>query len=179
MIEIKLTYYGNPILRKKAKPVKDFNQDLKDLANAMIKHIVDTGTSVGIAAPQVGHSVRLFITQAPNYDEDKNEWIDGEICVYVNPEIVKKSDEIWDFDEGCLSIPEVYGKVTRFWAITVVYQDLEGKKHTKDLKGYEARVFQHEFDHINGILFVDRIMGKARQVLESQLKEIKEKYKNS
>ncbi|GAB4232905.1 MAG: peptide deformylase [Chlamydiales bacterium] len=177
-MKLPIAYYGNPILRKKGKPVKAFDESLKKLVEDMIE-TMESSDGVGIAAQQIHKALLLFITKAPSYDEEKNDWVEGEIRIFVNAKIIKKSPEVWDFDEGCLSIPKVYDKVPRHWTITLAYQDIEGNSHVEEFTGYPARVVQHEFDHTQGILFVDRVLGKARQALEPKLKEIKQKYSKS
>lgn len=176
MTDLKLAYYGNPILRKKAKPVKTFDDALKAYVKSLIEFVENDDTVGGVAAPQLHRSLRVFVAQPPDYDEETGDWIEGPAKAYINPVIKTKSPEVWDYEEGCISIPKLYAKVPRYWAITVEYQDVDGNFHTEELKGYPARVFQHEYDHLNGVLFIDRIMGKPRQALEPKLREIKEKY---
>ncbi len=174
MSSLPLTYFGNPILRTKGKPVEKIDQEIIDLVHAMEK-TMDDHNGIGLAAPQVGRSLRLFITRAPRQSPD-GEWVEGDFLVFINPIISEPSDESWLREEGCLSIPKVYGNVERPLKITVEAQDLSGKVKKMSYSGLQARVIMHENDHINGVLFVDRMDKKERKALEQQLREIKKKF---
>lgn len=141
---------NNPILRAMSEPVKRFDADLKkfakDLRETMIK-----ARGLGIAAPQVGRNIRVFIAVL-NYKTDNQA-----IVTMVNPEIVAHGKEMETGEEGCLSLPGKYGNVERFKRVTVEFFDLTGGRQVFELSGLNARVVQHENDHINGVLFVDRM----------------------
>lgn len=169
-----LAYYGNPILRKKAAPVKEINDEIRKLVADMIE-TMKAKDGIGIAAPQVHHSLALFVTRAPVMQAD-GEWIEGEIRVFINPKISGVSNEQNCYSEGCLSIPKLYGDVYRPNKITVQAQDLDGNTFVEDFVGFPARVILHENDHINGVLFIDRLEAKERKQIESQLREIKKKF---
>lgn len=172
-----LAYYGNPILRKKAAPVKEINEEIRKLVADMIE-TMNAKDGIGIAAPQVQHSLALFVTRAPIMLAD-GEWEKGEIRVFINPKIVGVSSEQNCYSEGCLSIPKLYGDVYRPNKITVQAQDLNGNTFVEDFVGFPARVILHENDHINGVLFIDRLEAKERKQIESQLREIKKKFSSN
>ena len=159
---LKLRFYGDPVLRKISKAVQ--NGELSETFLKEMSEIMYTQDGVGLAAPQVGISKRFFL-----YD------IGEQLNVVVNPEIFEKSKETEIGQEGCLSIPEVYEDVPRSVKIKVKYQDQHGNFYVKEMTGYEARVFQHELDHLNGKLFIDYLSLIKRRTLKPQLDEIKEK----
>ena len=138
---------GHPILREVAKPIES-NLYLEDLVDSM-KETMDKADGVGLAAPQVGHSIRLFLV------------LDVEtmrIRTFINPEILELSEETCDFEEGCLSIKDVTGTVNRPERVKVKYQDLDMKEHIEEFDGYVARIIQHEYDHLEGKLFTDYLV---------------------
>lgn len=172
-----LSYYGDPVLRKKALPVEEITDEILQLAQDMIE-TMESQDGLGLAAPQVGHSIRLFIICVPekSSEEEDAEMVKGVPEVFINPKLSSPSDETGVFLEGCLSIPKVYGDVVRPMTIHVEAMNLEGEIFERELTDLEARVVMHENDHINGVLFVDRIKGKERKVLEPQLREVKREY---
>src|SRR5262245_22926688 len=150
-----LAYYGNPILRKKADPVESITPEISRLIQDMIAMLDQLGHSVGLAAPQVNVSLSLFVARAPV--EDVAEAYEGiEAKVFINPEILSFGKETWKRGEGCFSIPGVFDEVERPWRIRVKYQDETGKSHEEDFEGMIARVIQHEYDHLQGVLMIDR-----------------------
>lgn len=172
---LKLAYYGDPVLRKKALPIKEINEDIRKLVADMIDTMQGTENGVGLAAPQVHKSLSVFVVQFP----DKNytdKWVPGLIEVFINPKILEVSDEGWFYSEGCLSIPNLYAEVPRPVKVKVQAQDLSGETSIKEFIGYEARMILHENDHLNGVLFIDRIDKEQRQALENDLRAIKKKY---
>ncbi len=143
---------GDEILREKAALVTDINEEIADLAAKMIE-ILDTGIGVGLAGPQVGVKKRIFVTKAP-----------GDIArVFINPEIIFTSQEQGKYEEGCLSIPGIYADVLRPLAVTIQAWNLNGKPFRIDNDDFLARIIQHENDHLNGILFPDRLRDKQRE----------------
>ncbi len=144
----------NPILRQQAVKVKQVDKRLKKLIKDMIKTMLKKD-GVGLAAPQVGVSERLIIL---NFQIDKKEF---RPIALVNPEIVDASITTDTAEEGCLSLPDVFGKVVRFSEVTVRFTDEGGSEHTLQLDKLNARAVQHEIDHLDGILFVDRVKGKG------------------
>ena len=148
----------NPVLRHKTRPVTKFDDDLQKLINDMIETMREAN-GVGLAAPQVDYAYRLTVIESlPHLDDDGNE-IEGsrELFVIVNPEIVWKSRDMVDGIEGCLSIPGYVGEVSRHESIRVRAQDRYGKKIRLRLHGWTSRIFQHEIDHLNGVLYIDKL----------------------
>ncbi len=171
---LKLTYYGDPTLRKKAAPVTEFSAELEQLIRDMTDTMIDK-RGVGIAAPQVGRSLALFITQFP-VDADKEEWEPEPIEVFINPKILEVNDIESVHSEGCLSIPGIYEDVIRPTRIKIRAQNTKGEFFERIYEGYRARVCMHENDHINGVLFIDRLSPKQKKELEPELRKIKKQY---
>ena len=140
------------ILRHKAHKVTDFGPNLQSLADDMVE-TMRVAPGVGLAAPQVGESTRLIVIE---YGDDEDEELPPKLYVMANPEITRTSKETLVGAEGCLSIPGVQGEVERFVAVTVKGLNRHGRPMTVKARGWLARIFQHEIDHLDGILFVDR-----------------------
>jgi len=169
-----LSYYDNKILRKRARPIEEISEEIVQLAKEMIA-IMDQNNGIGLAAPQVGKSLRLFI--AKNYVvEEGGNLVFTTSQVYINPKLSMPSKETVIAEEGCLSIPGIYAEVERPFHICVEAQDLEGKLFIEEAEGLKARIIMHENDHLNGVLFIDRIDADARKRLEPLLQEINRKY---
>lgn len=148
----------NKILRQRTQEVTRFDDELQTLIDNMIETMREA-PGVGLAAPQIGQSLKLTVIETlPEVDEDGND-IEGtrELYVIANPEIVWTSKKMVDGIEGCLSIPGYLGEVERFESIRVRAQDRHGKKIKLRLQGWTARIFQHEIDHLNGVLYIDRL----------------------
>ena len=160
ILEIKV--YGEPVLREKALPVKEITPEILNLIKDMVETMyVDSG--VGLAAPQVGVSKRIIV-------------IDGEedgLIVLINPMIVKSEGEVVE-EEGCLSLPGIYSQVKRSSKVTVKALDENGDPIEITKEGLTARALQHEIDHLDGILFIDRIGRMTRQILLNKLKKKKQ-----
>lgn len=152
----------NPLLRQKAKRVKVFGEALRRLVDDMVE-TMRAAPGIGLAAPQVGVLERVIVAELPKDEEDPQS---GKLFVVVNPEAVKASAEEEEGEEGCLSIPGYVGDVRRARWITVKGQDVKGREVRIKAYGMLARVFQHEMDHLDGILFIDRVDSpdKIRQV---------------
>jgi peptide deformylase len=168
-----IAYYGNPILRKKGELVSEITPEIKTLVEEMIESM-DIYFGMGLAAPQVHRSLRLFIIKTP-VENENNEVELGEVKVFINPKLSEPSEETWKAPEGCLSIPQMRGNVTRPKEITVEYTTLEGKTVKERVKGWEARVIMHENDHINGVLYIDRLDPEDRAKYESFLKKLEKR----
>ncbi len=148
----------DPILRQKTFPVKKFDAELQNLIDDMIETMREA-PGVGLAAPQIGRALKLAVIETmPDVDDEGNE-IEGtrDLYVIVNPEIVWTSQKMVDGIEGCLSIPGYVGEVERPDSIRVRALDRKGKKIKLRLNGWTARIFQHEIDHLNGILYIDKL----------------------
>lgn len=146
----------HPILRKKAIKVTNFDKSFQQLVDDMVETMIHA-PGVGLAAPQVGVSQRLIVVRLPDDEASKEEYGDqaGVLYVVANPKIIKTSKEMVDGIEACLSIPGYYGEVARYETIVVTGQDRQGKDFRIKAKGWLARVFQHEIDHLDGILYTD------------------------
>lgn len=136
---------GEDILRQKAEPVAEVNDEIRKLAEDMFETMIEAD-GVGLAGPQVGKNLRMFVLIAD--DEVRR--------VFINPQIIKTSEELGDYDEGCLSIPQVYETIRRPVRVTVQALNENGKPFTLDADGLLARIIQHEYDHLDGIVFIDR-----------------------
>jgi len=169
-----IAYYGNPVLRKKTARVEKIDPTVQKVVADMIE-TMQSVNGIGLAAPQIGQLLSIFITCVPVEDEDGN-WHDGEVVIYINPKILRYSQELQTYSEGCLSIPKLYMDVTRPESIEIEAMDLEGRIFQKTLTGFPATNFMHENDHLNGVLIIDRIPRAAKERLEPRLREIKKKY---
>jgi len=173
-MKLPLAYYGDPILRKKGAPVikidETIHQLVKDMAETM-----EANDGCGLAAPQVHQSLTLFITCIPQY-VDEDTVLPGELRVFINPKIIAYSEAVWPCKEGCLSIPGLRETVVRPFEVTVQATDLDGRDFQDCFKGFDAHVILHENDHINGVLFIDRLPPRRKKELDSYLREIKKKY---
>lgn len=147
-----LTTFPEEVLRQKAQDVDVFDQDLADLVDDMIETMREA-PGVGLAAPQVGISKRIIVVEFGDEDDDS---IPKQLYVMINPEIVKQSRDSVPGIEGCLSVPGLVGKVSRSSVVTVKGQDIHGEPIKFRAQGWLARIFQHEIDHINGVLYTDR-----------------------
>lgn len=175
-MELPLTYYGDPILRKKCQPVEKITDEIKKLVADMVD-TMEAANGIGLAAPQIGRSLRVFVTCVPIEDESaEGEYLQGELRVFINPEILEVSEEMSEISEGCLSIPTINGYVERPYSIKVKAMDLEGNPFVMEAFGLDAHCILHENDHINGVLFIDRIRGKERKAIEDKLRKVKETY---
>lgn len=171
--------YGDPVLRKECEEIsKDYPQ-LKELINNMYD-TMDNAYGVGLAAPQIGLPIRLFVVDTKPFGEDEDlpeserDFLANFSCTFINAKILKEEGEEWSFNEGCLSIPGVREDVYRKPNITVEYYDENFEKHTKDFSGYAARVIQHEYDHIEGVLFTDKISTLKKKLNSKRLQNIME-----
>jgi peptide deformylase len=162
--------YGDPILRKVAEPI---SADYPKL-NEIIQNMFDTmqrSSGIGLAAPQVGLSIRLFVVDATPYENDERD-LDGFRQVFINAQILEEEGKKWKCSEGCLSIPGIREDVDRNPNITVRYMDENFVEHTESYTGMRARIIQHEYDHIEGILMTDRLTPIKKQLLKGRLNDI-------
>ncbi|WP_298778282.1 peptide deformylase [uncultured Polaribacter sp.] len=169
--------YGDPVLRKIGKEIDKDYPNLSELITNM-KETMYNASGVGLAAPQIGKAIRLFLIDASPFAEDEDlsekdrEALKTFNHVFINAKIIKEEGEEWTFNEGCLSIPDVREDVKRQPKITIEYQDENFKKHTKVLDGLAARVFQHEYDHIEGVLFTDKLSSLKKRLIKKKLENI-------
>ncbi|MBV1923275.1 MAG: peptide deformylase [Flavobacteriaceae bacterium] len=169
--------YGDPVLRKVGKEIdKDYPK-----LDALIDNMFETmyaSSGIGIAAPQVGVPVRLFIVDATPFEEDEDlseeerEFLSTFKHVFINAKIIEETGEEWAFNEGCLSIPDVREDVFRQDTIKIEFYDENFDKHVKEVNGIAARIIQHEFDHIEGILFTDLLSPLKKRLIKGKLANI-------
>ncbi len=161
MTELQIVTLPDDVLRKKARPVTKFDADLQTLIDNMIE-TMRVANGVGLAAPQIGQSLQLAVIETLPEEDENGETIPDsrELFVIVNPRIVWESREVIDGIEGCLSIPGYVGEVERAYAVRVRAQDRRGKPLKLRLKGWTARIFQHEIDHLNGVLYIDKLTDR-------------------
>lgn len=174
-MRLDLTYYGNPILRKKALPVEEITDEIRELVSNMVDTMYET-KGLGLAAPQVGVSLAIYVSCIEKED-DEGEIHCGEPQIFINPVLSNPSDVLVEREEGCLSIPGIYGGVVRPLSIDVEATDQEGNQFKITTTRYVARCMMHEYDHLQGILFPDRIKGKRRKEMEPELNKIKMQYR--
>jgi len=171
--------YGDPVLRKKGVEIPQDYLNLKQIIADMFETMYNA-YGVGLAAPQVGLAIRLFVIDTRPFSEDEDlskeeqELLSTFKKTFINPVITKEEGEEWGFNEGCLSIPEVREDVYRHEKITIEYFDEDFNKHTDVYDGLIARVIQHEYDHIEGILFTDRLSSLKKRLINKKLQNIME-----
>jgi peptide deformylase len=169
-MKLPIIAYGDPVLRKKASDISQDYPNLKQLIEDMYETMYNAH-GVGLAAPQVGLSIRLFIIDATPFAEDDEKLKDFK-KVFINPQIIKEEGEKWDFNEGCLSIPDIREDVSRNQTLTITYCDENWQQYTETYSGLAARVIQHEYDHIEGKLFTDKLSPLRKAMLKSRLDSI-------
>ena len=168
--------YGDPVLRKVCVAIDSDYPNLEELIVNM-RETMYKASGVGLAAPQIGKAIRLFLVDATPFAEDEDlDEAERKVLadfnhVFINPKILKEEGDEWAFNEGCLSIPDVREDVFRQEKITIEYQDEAFKTHTKTLEGLAARVFQHEYDHIEGILFTDKLSSLKKRLIKKKLEK--------
>jgi len=169
--------YGDPVLRKVAVEIDKDYPNLKELI-ANMQETMYKASGVGLAAPQIGKSIRLFIIDASPFAEDEDISEKDRVALkdfnktFINAKILEEEGEEWVFNEGCLSIPDVREDVFRKPKIKIEYQDEDFTTHTEVLEGLAARVFQHEYDHIEGILFTDKLSSLKKRLIKKKLENI-------
>ncbi|MEM8486048.1 MAG: peptide deformylase [Bacteroidota bacterium] len=162
--------YGAPILTQRTIEVTENTPELQQLIDDMIE-TMHGASGIGLAAPQVGRSERLFVVDLSPMVED-DEDAEAAPVVFINPEIYEESEEDEEYEEGCLSIPDIREYVIRPEGVRLRYMDRNFKKHDIVAEGMLARVIQHEFDHLDGVLFLDHISPFKRRLLKRRLKEM-------
>lgn len=167
--------YGDPVLRKVARDIKPDSLDIEKLAADMFETMY-AASGVGLAGPQVGLDLRIFVVDGtPMYDEEDEEpdtSVKDFKKVFINAYILEETGEKWPFEEGCLSIPGIRADVYRPEKVTIRYQDTQWREYTETYEGMAARIIQHEYDHIQGILFTDHLAPLKKQMLKKRLTNI-------
>jgi peptide deformylase len=165
--------YGDPVLKRKADEIDADYPGLQQLISDMFETMYQAN-GVGLAAPQIGKSIRLFVVDATPFSDGE----DGDVSckdfkrVFINPIIFEESGEEWGFEEGCLSIPGVREEVFRKENLLIEYYDENWDLYEEELDGFAARVVQHEYDHLEGVLFTDRLKPLRRTLLQGRLNDI-------
>ena len=164
--------FGSPALRKKCIDISPDYPELEILLENM-KETMHEAHGVGLAAPQINKNIRLFLIDTTPFADDEEET--EEVIVkqaFINARIIEETGEEWVFNEGCLSIPDVREDVSRKSTVTIEYLDENFKKHTDTYDGLTARVIQHEYDHVDGILFIDKLTALRKRMIKGKLMDI-------
>ena len=154
--------YGDPVLRKIASEVNNIDDETRKILDDMVETMYATD-GVGLAAPQIGKSMRMFVCDDGN----------GVVRKVINPVITPLTDEIQEYEEGCLSVPGIFKKVERPKKINIKYLDENGEAKEENVDGFLAIVMQHEYDHLNAVLFVDKVSPMAKRMIAKKLQNIK------
>ena len=167
--------YGNPVLKRIADEIPENFEGLSSLLTDMFETMY-AAKGVGLAAPQIGESIRLFIVDGSPFANEEGEEVDPKAIgiegfkkVFINPIIEEESGDLWPFQEGCLSIPKIRENVSRKERICVSYYDENWTFHREEFDGYKARIIQHEYDHLEGILFTDKLSPLKKKLLSKRL----------
>ena len=163
--------FGQPVLKKRATDINKDYEGLKSLISNMWETMY-AAHGVGIAAPQIGVSVRLFIIDSIQIMEEEKK-AEGIKKVFINAQIIEETGELWSYEEGCLSIPNIRGDVERQQKVRIQYLDENFEKHDEIYEGINARVIQHEYDHIEGVLFVEKLKPLKKKLIQRKLNDIK------
>ena len=169
--------YGDPVLRKVGTTIDKDYPNLQELL-ANMQDTMKNARGVGLAAPQIGKAIRLFLVDTSAFAEDdeleekERDFLRDYKKVFINAKILKEEGDKWSFSEGCLSIPNINEDVSREETVTIEYQDEHFKTHTETVSGLAARVIQHEYDHIEGILFTDKLSSLKKRLLKKKLENI-------
>lgn len=162
-----IVVYGNPVLKKRGEDLKP-GTDVKKLVEDMFE-TMHAASGIGLAAPQIGKSIRMFIVDGSPIEEEDMEDFQK---VFINPEIIEEFGDEWAFEEGCLSIPNIREDVSRPEKLVIRYFDENWEEHEEEYDGMKARIIQHEYDHIEGILFTDHLSGLKKRLLKGKLQNI-------
>ena len=169
--------YGDPVLRKMGKQIPKDYPNLNELI-ANMRETMKNAQGVGLAAPQIGKNIRLFLIDASPFseneelDEEERNFLKNFNKIFINAEIIEEEGDEWAFNEGCLSIPNINEDVFRNETIHIEYVDENFEKQKESLNGVAARIFQHEYDHIEGILFTDKLSTLKKRLLKKKLENI-------
>ena len=177
-----IVVYGDPVLRKVCVDIEKTHENLTQIIKDMYETMYEAN-GVGLAAPQVNKAIRLFVVDAspfaevdedeePEFTAEEMKQMNGFKKTFINAQIIEEVGEEWKFNEGCLSIPKIREDVLRKPTVTIEYYDENFKKHTETYDGVIARVIQHEYDHIEGILFTDKINPFKRKLIGGKLTDI-------
>jgi len=163
-----IVVYGDPVLKKRAREIEPDELDLKELSNDMFE-TMEAAHGIGLAAPQIGKSIRVFVVDGTVLEE---EGMEDFRKVFVNPVMVEETGDEWPFEEGCLSIPNIREDVSRNAQLTIRYFDENWNEHEDTFDGMKARIIQHEYDHLEGVLFTDYLSPFKKRMLRGKLQNI-------
>lgn len=163
-----IVVYGDPVLKKRAEDIEKGSIDVKQLSDDMFETMYNA-SGVGLAGPQIGKGLRIFVLDGEPMDDEN---LKGFKKVFINPEILEEEGEEWAFEEGCLSIPGIRAEVYRPEKLRIHYYDENWNEYEEEYEGMAARIIQHEYDHIEGVLFTDHLTGLKRRLLKSKLTNI-------
>ena len=163
-----IVMYGDPVLRQKAKDIEP-GTDLSVLIEDMFE-TMHAANGVGLAAPQIGKSLRLFVVDGRSIEDEAS--MESFKKVFVNPQMVEELGSAWEYEEGCLSIPKIREDIKRQSVVTIEYLDENFQHHMRTYQGLTARIILHEYDHIEGKLFIDHITPLKRKLLKGKLTDI-------
>ena len=169
-MKLPIIAYGDPVLRKKALIIPEDYIELETMIANMFETMY-AAHGVGLAAPQIGVSMRLFIIDAAPFADD-DVVLQNFRQVFINPQILEETGEKWSFNEGCLSIPDIREDISRREGLTISYYDEHWKHHEQTYTGLSARIIQHEYDHIEGKLFTDKLSPLRKAMLKTRLDSI-------
>lgn len=164
-----ITRFPAPVLGQRAKPVEKIDDSIHALADKMMDLMVQY-KGVGFAAPQAGVSLRIFVASSDGTKENAK--------VYINP-VITPSGKLETAEEGCLSLPGIWGKIRRYSKCSIKAQDLNGKEFSEEAEGLLARIFQHECDHLDGLLVADKLSTVAKIAARKKLKQLREEYEQN
>jgi len=173
-MKLSIVEYPNKKLREKSKRVEKFNKELHDLLDSMYSIMINTN-GIGLAAIQVAHAKQALIVNIPDENDEQSE---ENLIEMINPVITSESGETV-YQEGCLSVPTFYEDITRAESLSVNYQDREGNTKTLEANGLLSIAIQHEIDHLNGVLFIDKLSYSRRKKFEKEYKKMQKEKKNS
>ena len=179
MSVLEIVKHPDPLLREKSETIEQFDEELKTFVQNMAETMRDA-KGIGLAAVQVGELKRVLVLEVNHIGQEgeDDEELEPELEVYVNPEILEESGDT-EYEEGCLSIPGVTGKVARSAELKLRFQDLEGKIHEIEADGLRAIALQHEIDHLNGVLFLDHLGAMTRTMLLSKYNKLQQQQRNA
>ena len=163
-----IVLYGDPVLKKKAQEIEKGSIDVVKLAEDMFE-TMHAASGIGLAAPQIGKSIRMFVVDGSPMEEEELQDFKK---IFINPTIIEEYGEEWIFEEGCLSIPNIREDVSRNESLRIKYLDENWVAHEEEFDGLKARIIQHEYDHIEGILFTDYLAPLKKRMLKSKLTNI-------
>lgn len=163
-----IVVYGNPVLKKRGKDIVEGEIDVKQLAEDMFE-TMHNASGIGLAAPQIGKSIRMFVIDASPMEEPELQDFKQ---VFINPQMVEETGEEWVFEEGCLSIPEIREDVFRPENLKLKFFDENWVEHVEEFGDMKARIIQHEYDHIEGVLFTDHLTPFKKRLLKGKLMNI-------